>query len=113
MTEGAPRRGRRPSGTLTPPTGGTEMARGIFTVKNRLGLHARAATKLVLLAARFACEVTISRDGQSANAKSVMGVLLLCGAKGTKLTVEAVGRGARDAVGELGHLIDDGFGELD
>jgi phosphocarrier protein len=89
------------------------MARGIFTVKNRLGLHARAATKLVLLAARFACEVTISRDGQSANAKSVMGVLLLCGSKGTRLTVEAVGQGARDAVSELGHLIDDGFGELD
>jgi phosphocarrier protein len=98
---------------VTPPTGSAEAAQAVFTVKNRLGLHARAATKLVLLAARFPCEVTISRDGQSANAKSVMGVLLLCGSKGTKLTVEAVGQGAGDAVRELGRLIDDGFGELD
>ena len=82
-------------------------------IQNELGLHARAATKLTVLAARFACEVTISRDGQSANAKSVMGVLLLCGSKGTKLTVEAVGQDAGDAVRELGRLIDDGFGELD
>ena len=113
MAEGAPRRSRRPSGGVPPPTGAVDMARGVFTVKNRLGLHARAATKLVLLAARFPCEVTISRDSQSANAKSVMGVLLLCGSKGTKLTVEAVGQDAGDAVRELGHLIDDGFGELD
>jgi phosphocarrier protein HPr len=113
VAEGVPRRSRRPSGGVTPPTGSAETAQGVFMVKNRLGLHARAATKLVLLAARFPCEVTISRDGQSANAKSVMGVLLLCGSKGTKLKVEAVGLGAGDAVRELGRLIDDGFGELD
>src|SRR5688572_14796437 len=66
-------------------------ARGSFVVVNRLGLHARAAAKLTQLASRFPCEVSIRRDGQSANAKSVMGVLLLCGAKGTELEVEAVG----------------------
>ncbi len=113
MAEGTPRRSRRSMPRVTPPTGSTETAHGVFTVKNRLGLHAREATKLVLLAARFPCEVTISRDGQSANAKSVMGVLLLCGSKGTKLTIEAVGQGAEDAVSELGRLIDDGFGEID
>jgi phosphocarrier protein HPr len=111
MTEEAPRRSRRPSST--PAQGAAETAQGMFTVKNRLGLHARAATKLVLLAARFSCEVTIGRDGQFANAKSVMGVLLLCGSKGTKLTIEAIGPSAEQAVRELGHLINDGFGELD
>ena len=48
-----------------------------FTIVNDLGLHARAATKLVQLASKFPCEVVVSHQGQSANAKSVMGVLLL------------------------------------
>lgn len=87
------------------------LSRGSFVVRNRLGLHARAATKLVTLATRFPCEITVSRDGQVANAKSVMGVLLLCGAKGTSLVVEAQGEGAEAAIREIGALIDDGFGE--
>ncbi len=86
-------------------------AKGSFEVKNRLGLHARAATKLVQLACEFPCEVTVSRDGQMANAKSVMGVLLLCGAQGTALEVEARGEGAAEAVHRIGELIDDRFGE--
>ena len=89
------------------------LARGSFTVCNRLGLHASAATKLVTLASRFPCEISVSRDGQIANAKSVMGVLLLCGAKGTKLVVEAQGDQAEAAVQEIGVLIDTGFGEGD
>lgn len=91
--------------------------RGTFEVKNKLGLHARAATKLVQLASRFPCEIVISRAGQDtsakqeANAKSVMGVLLLCGSRGTKLDIEATGDGAEQAVSELGRLIDERFGE--
>ena len=87
------------------------VARGTFEVKNKLGLHARAATKLVQLASRFPCEVVISRAGQTANAKSVMGVLLLCGSKGTKLSLEANGDDAERAIAELGKLIDNRFGE--
>lgn len=86
-------------------------ARGTFEVRNKLGLHARAATKLVQLASRFPCDIVISRAGQSANAKSVMGVLLLCGSKGTKLDVEARGDDAETAVSEIGKLIFDRFGE--
>ena len=82
-----------------------------FEVINQLGLHARAATKLVQLAARFPCEIEIRRDGQRANAKSVMGVLLLCGAKGAVLDVSARGEGARDAVRAIGDLIAARFGE--
>ena len=87
------------------------VARGTFEVKNKLGLHARAATKLVQLASRFPCEIVISRAGQSANAKCVMGVLLLCGSKGTKLSLEAQGEQAERAIDELGNLIDNRFGE--
>ena len=87
------------------------VVRGTFEVKNKLGLHARAATKLVQLASRFPCEIVISRAGQSANAKSVMGVLLLCGSKGTKLSLEAQGDQAERAIDELGNLIDNRFGE--
>ena len=87
------------------------IARGTFEVRNKLGLHARAATKLVQLASRFPCDIVISRAGQSANAKSVMGVLLLCGSKGTLLDVEARGNDAELAVSEIGKLIFDRFGE--
>ena len=78
---------------------------------NELGLHARAATKLVQLAARYPCEIEINRDGQRANAKSVMGVLLLCGAKGAVLDVCARGDRAQDAVDAIGSLIAERFGE--
>lgn len=87
------------------------VVRGRFEVKNRLGLHARAATKLVQLASRFPCEITLSREGQVANAKSVMGVLLLCGSQGTALDIEAMGESAEQAVREIGALIDGLFGE--
>jgi phosphocarrier protein len=86
-------------------------ARGTFEVRNKLGLHARAATKLVQLATKYPCEIQISRAGQTANAKSVMGVLLLCGSKGTKLDVEATGQQADEAVQSLGDLIHNRFGE--
>ena len=89
----------------------TKSASGTFEIVNALGLHARAATKLVTLASRFGAEVELEKEGQRANAKSVMGVLLLCGAKGTKLTVHARGEGAEEAVRAIGRLIGERFGE--
>jgi phosphocarrier protein len=86
-------------------------ATGRFTIVNALGLHARAATKLVQLASRFPCEVEVSRDDQSANGKSVMGVLLLCGSKGTVLDVRASGEKAQECVDAVGELIANRFGE--
>ena len=86
-------------------------ASGRFTIVNRLGLHARAATKLVQLASRFPCEVEIGREDQSANAKSVMGVLLLCGSKGTVVDVRARGDRADECVRAIGELISNRFGE--
>ena len=82
-----------------------------FQIVNELGLHARAATKLVQLAARHRSEVFLEKDGQSANAKSVMGVLLLCGARGTYVTVTAKGDDADECVQKIGELIANKFGE--
>lgn len=87
------------------------QARGTFEVLNKLGLHARAATKLVQLASQFPCDIVISRAGQCANAKSVMGVLLLCGSKGSMLDVEAQGPQAEEAIRRIGQLISGRFGE--
>jgi phosphocarrier protein len=87
------------------------VARGSFLVTNKLGLHARAASRLVQIAGRFPCEVKVGRDGQMADAKSVMGVLLLCGSQGTRLEIEATGDQAEEAVKQIGALIDDKFGE--
>jgi phosphocarrier protein HPr len=84
---------------------------GTFEVVNKLGLHARAASRLVQLASKFPCEIVLRREQQEANAKSVMGVLLLCGSKGTKLTVVANGERASEAVDSIGELIKDRFGE--
>lgn len=89
----------------------SDCASATFEIVNELGLHARAATKLVQLAARYPCEVTVSHGGQTANAKSVMGVLLLCGSKGTLVEVTATGARARDCVEAIGKLIAERFGE--
>lgn len=89
----------------------SDRANAQFKIVNDLGLHARAATKLVQLAARFPCEVALAHGGQSANAKSVMGVLLLCGSKGTVVEVSATGDRAQECVDAIGKLIADRFGE--
>jgi len=82
-----------------------------YTIVNDLGLHARAATKLVQLASNYPCEVQLSHQGQTANAKSVMGVLLLCGSKGTVVEVAAAGERADECVKAIGELIAGRFGE--
>lgn len=83
-----------------------------FQIINDLGLHARAATKVVQLASRFpTCDVQLSHQDQTANAKSVMGVLLLCGSKGTIIEVTATGEHAEACVAAIGELIASRFGE--
>ncbi len=79
--------------------------------QNELGLHARAATKLVQLATKFPCDFTLTKDGHEVNGKSIMGVLMLVASKGTKVTLKAKGDKAADAIDALAKLIDDKFGE--
>lgn len=88
------------------------IAEGRFQIVNDRGLHARAATKLVQLAGSFSSRVYLTGpDGQTANAKSVMGVLLLCGAKGTWIVVRAEGPDGQASVDAIGALIANRFGE--
>lgn len=89
----------------------SDRATAKYKIVNDLGLHARAATKLVQLAAKFPCEVTVAHGGQNANAKSVMGVLLLCGSKGTTIEVSATGERAQECIDAIGKLIAERFGE--
>jgi phosphocarrier protein len=86
-------------------------AAGTFQIINELGLHARAAARLVALASRYDAEVWLEKDGQRANAKSVMGVLLLCGQRGSSVRVVAEGSQAEDVVEAIGDLIRSRFGE--
>jgi phosphocarrier protein len=80
-------------------------------IQNELGLHARAATKLVQLATKYPCEITISKDGNEVNGKSIMGVLMLVASKGTWIVLKAKGDKAQEAIDALAKLIDDKFGE--
>jgi phosphocarrier protein HPr len=82
-------------------------------VPNRLGLHARAAAKLVQLSNQFASRITLEKEGERADAKSIMEVLMLAAAKDSTLTVTADGRDEAVALDELLRLINDKFGEED
>ena len=80
-------------------------------IQNRLGLHARSAAALVKVCNRYACEVTIAKDGLVVNGKSIMGVMMLGASKGTRLTLRAQGPDAEALIAELVHLIDQKFYE--
>ncbi|WP_305041230.1 HPr family phosphocarrier protein [Geoalkalibacter sp.] len=82
-----------------------------FIIRNRLGLHARAAAQLVQTANRFRADVTVSKDGMDVNGKSIMGILMLAAAQGTSIKVSVDGEDADEAMETIGRLIDDGFGE--
>jgi len=88
-----------------------DVAEKTLKIQNELGLHARAATKLVQLASKFPCELTITKDGHEVNGKSIMGVRMLVAAKGTTVTPRPRGEKAPEAVDAIAALIDDKFGE--
>ena len=81
------------------------------TIINKLGLHARAATRLVNCASAFECDLWINNGEKSVNSKSIMGVLTLAACRGTELTIEANGEDEREAVETIFNLISDRFGE--
>lgn len=80
-------------------------------IKNKLGLHARAAALLVQMVNRFSAEVRISKDGQVVDGRSIMGVLTLAATKGSKIHVEAKGKDAEEAVRAIERLIEKKFHE--
>jgi phosphocarrier protein len=87
------------------------MTSRTVTVVNQLGLHARAAAKFVHVATRFESQIRVIRDAKVMDGKSIMGILLLAAARGTAITVEAVGTDEEAAVDALVRLVESGFGE--
>ena len=81
------------------------------TIKNRLGLHARAAAKFVHLATGFRAQIQVSHEGRVMDGKSIMGILLLAAACGTTITIAGDGPDEQEALGALCQLVDTGFGE--
>lgn len=78
---------------------------------NKLGLHARAASKLVKLASEFDSELTIEKDEQSVSCKSIMGVMMLAAGCGSQVTLLADGHDAQQAMNALINLINRRFDE--
>jgi phosphocarrier protein HPr len=87
------------------------MMRRETTIVNRLGLHARAATRLVNCASTFEAEVWIAKGEKRVNGKSIMGVLTLAAGQGTALAIETDGPDEEAAMDGLLELIADYFGE--
>ena len=83
----------------------------IMTIRNKLGLHARAATKLAKLSSQFKAKVTIEQGKQRVDASSVMGLMLLASQQGKEITVLAEGDDAEAALNAIEQLIQDRFDE--
>ncbi|MBI5970066.1 MAG: HPr family phosphocarrier protein [Deltaproteobacteria bacterium] len=82
-----------------------------FTIKNKLGLHARAASLFVQLTTKFDCDILVAKNNQEVNGKSIMGILILAAAQGTQITVKVSGADATGALSAIGDLIENKFGE--
>jgi phosphocarrier protein len=82
-----------------------------ITITNKLGLHARAAAKLVGIANGYGAEVSLEKQGQRVNGKSIMGVMMLAASKGSVVQINVTGEGEEEAMQKLVELIEDKFGE--
>jgi phosphocarrier protein len=89
----------------------SQNAKATVTIRNRLGLHARPAMAFVDLANRYKSTVTVRKDSQVVDGKSIMQMMMLAATQGTDLDIEASGPDAQDALAELQQLIDRKFDE--
>ena len=87
------------------------MLKQDIEIINKLGLHARASSKLSQTASQFNCEIWIEKNGRKVNAKSIMGVMMLAAAMGSSITLETNGADEQAAMSALQALINDYFGE--
>jgi phosphocarrier protein len=87
------------------------MIKENIEIINKLGLHARASTKLTQVANQFSSDIAITRDGKRVNAKSIMGVMMLAAAKGSIVEIEANGADEAEALQALKTLINNYFDE--
>ena len=87
------------------------MIRREVQIRNKLGLHARAAARFVHAASRFRSRITIGRGARVMDGKSILGILLLAAAQGTWVELSADGEDEGPALDSLAALVDGGFGE--
>jgi phosphocarrier protein len=87
------------------------MVEADFEITNRRGLHARAAAKFAQLAGSFDARITVSKDGSSVSGDSIMGLMMLSAATGSRILVRAEGRDAQAAFDALRALVAGGFDE--
>lgn len=85
----------------------------VLTIKNKLGLHARAAALLVQTVNKFQSDIFIEKNGHRVNGKSIMGVMMLAAAKGSSIKVSASGNDALALLDSLERLVNDKFGEAE
>jgi phosphocarrier protein len=90
---------------------GPETSEEVVEIVNELGLHARAATKFVQLAARFPCDVDLEKEEQWVNGKSIMGVLMLVASKGSMIRIRCKGDRSAECLAALLELVRGKFGE--
>ena len=87
------------------------MIKQDIEIINKLGLHARASTKLTQTASQYSSEIWIERNSRRVNAKSIMGVMMLAASKGSVIALEASGKDEQTAIDALVSLINNRFGE--
>ena len=85
--------------------------RATLTIRNRLGLHARAAALLVQTSTQFDAEVSVSKDGQTVNGRSIMGIMMLAAEQGSSIDVTTTGPQAEEALEAIRGLVDARFHE--
>ena len=82
-----------------------------LAIVNKLGLHARAASKFVTVASQYDADIRVSKDGREVSGKSIMGVMMLAAARGSQIAVTAEGPDAEEALDGIADLVADRFGE--
>lgn len=87
------------------------MAQREFTIRNKLGIHARPAAQFVKMASRFSAEIRVEKDGEEVDGKSIMGLMMLAAGHGSVITVAAEGDDADQALDALAELVDRKFEE--
>jgi phosphocarrier protein len=91
-------------------TGPSQAARRL-EIRNLLGLHARAAALVVQTVARFEAEITVTKDDQTVNGKSILGLMMLAAGQGSSIDVAAQGPDAQEALDALAALVEAKFNE--
>jgi len=87
------------------------IKRKTLEIRNKLGLHARAAVKFVNISSQYKSRISLERDGMEANGKSLLSILTLACPKGSRITISVEGIDAHEAMESLSQLLEDKFGE--